>query len=117
MGLILDSVPPASMISALPLWIILYASPIACAPALVLVVFKWLVPISSVQTGIYGMMAWIYRIAVQMNSWVLLQVLKIKLDLTGINQSYPGDFYLALCNHQSWSDILILQHHTFILPV
>ena len=79
-------------------------------PVLVLVVFKWLVPISSVRTGIYGMMAWIYRAAVQMNDWILFQGLKIRLDLTGINQTYTGDFYLALCNHQSWSDILILQH-------
>jgi 1-acyl-sn-glycerol-3-phosphate acyltransferase len=79
-------------------------------PVLVLVVFKWLVPISSVQIGIYEMMAWIYRAAVQMNSWILFQGLKIQLDLTGINQSCAGDFYLAICNHQSWSDIFILQH-------
>jgi len=80
------------------------------APLLVLVVFKWFVPISSVRTGIYGMMAWIYRAAVQMNDWILFQGMKIQLDLTGINQTYPGNFYLALCNHQSWSDIFILQH-------
>jgi 1-acyl-sn-glycerol-3-phosphate acyltransferase len=79
-------------------------------PVLVLVVFKWLVPISSVQIGIYEMMAWIYRAAVQMNSWILFQGLKIQLDLKGINQSCAGDFYLAICNHQSWSDIFILQH-------
>lgn len=79
-------------------------------PVVVLVVFKWLVPISSVQTGIYGMMAWIYRAAVQMDDWILFRVLKIQLDLTGFNQSYNGDFYLALANHQSWSDIFILQH-------
>ena len=79
-------------------------------PLLVLVVFKWLVPISSVRTGIYGMMAWIYRTAVQMNGWILFQGLKIQLDITGISQTYTGDFYLALCNHQSWSDIFILQH-------
>ena len=79
-------------------------------PVLVLVAFKWLLPIPSMQPGIYGMMAWIYRIAVQMNSWILFKVLKIQLDVTGVNQTYPGDFYLSLCNHQSWSDILILQH-------
>jgi 1-acyl-sn-glycerol-3-phosphate acyltransferase len=79
-------------------------------PVLVLVVFKWSVPISSVQTGIYGMMAWIYRIAVQMNGWILFKGLKIQLELTGINPTYTGDFFLAICNHQSWSDIFILQH-------
>jgi len=80
------------------------------APLLVLVVFKWLVPISSVRIVVYGMMAWIYRAAVQMNGWILFQGMKIQLDLTGIDQTYPGNFYIALCNHQSWSDILILQH-------
>ena len=79
-------------------------------PLLVLVIFKWFIPISSVQTVIYGMMAWIYKAAVQMNGWVLFQALKIQLDLTGNNLNLPGNFYLALCNHQSWSDIFILQH-------
>ena len=79
-------------------------------PVLVLVVFKWLLPISSVRMGIYKVMAWIYRAAVQMDDWILFRVLKIQLDLTGIDQTYTGDFYLALCNHQSWSDIFILQH-------
>jgi 1-acyl-sn-glycerol-3-phosphate acyltransferase len=79
-------------------------------PVLVLLVFKWVVPISSVQIGIYGTMAWIYRAAVQMNGWILFQGLKIQLDLAGVHQTYTGDFYLALCNHQSWSDIFILQH-------
>jgi len=55
-------------------------------------------------------MEWIYRTAVQVNGWILFQGLKIQLDLTGINQSFHGNFYLALCNHQSWSDIFILQH-------
>jgi len=79
-------------------------------PLLVLVVLKWVVPISSVRTGIYGIMAWIYRAAVQMNGWILFQGLKIQLDLTGTRQICPDTFYLALCNHQSWSDIFILQH-------
>ncbi len=79
-------------------------------PLLIIVVFKWLLPVNPMQIRIYRMMAWIYRAAVQGNSWILFQIQKIRLDVEGVAKSYPDDFYLVIANHQSWSDILILQH-------
>ena len=79
-------------------------------PLLSVVLLKWLLPISIARRRIDKIMAWIYRAAVQGNSWVLFQVLKIRLDVTGIDLVFPGNFYLVIANHQSWSDILILQH-------
>ena len=79
-------------------------------PLLVLVLIKGMLPISWVRARIYKIMAWIYRIAVDGNSWILFNLLKIRLDITGIDHTYPGNFYLILSNHQSWSDIFILQH-------
>ena len=79
-------------------------------PLLLLVFIKWLLPISWVRSRIEKIMAWIYRAAVQGNSWILFQVIKIRLDITGVDRAFPGNFYLVIANHQSWSDILILQH-------
>jgi 1-acyl-sn-glycerol-3-phosphate acyltransferase len=79
-------------------------------PLILMVVLKWLLPISIARRLIDKIMAWTNRAAVQGNSWILFQVLKIRLDVTGIDQAFPGNFYLVIANHQSWSDILILQH-------
>ena len=79
-------------------------------PLLVLVIFKWLLPFSGVHNAIYRVMSRIYHAAVRCDDWVLFRVLNVRLDVEGIIDTKPGEFYLVISNHQSWSDILILQH-------
>lgn len=79
-------------------------------PLTVLMLAKWLLPFPGVRSAIYRVMARIYQIAVGWDSWVLFRVMGINITLTGDEMTFPGQFYLAMANHQSWSDILILQH-------
>jgi 1-acyl-sn-glycerol-3-phosphate acyltransferase len=79
-------------------------------PLLVLVFLKWLLPFSIVQRATYRIMAWIYQAAVWCDSCVLFRWLNIQLEVEGLAETYPEEFYLVIANHQSWSDILILQH-------
>lgn len=79
-------------------------------PLMVLVLLKWLIPAARFRRGVDGAMAWVYRSAVQCDSWVLFGLMDIRLEVEGMADRYTGDFYLVIANHQSWSDIFILQH-------
>jgi 1-acyl-sn-glycerol-3-phosphate acyltransferase len=79
-------------------------------PLLVLVFFKWVLRLSRIRRIINMLMTSVYQIAVQCNSWLLFSFLGIQLDVEGIEEAYSEKFYLVIANHQSWSDILILQH-------
>lgn len=43
------------------------------------------------------------------NSWYIDNVLKVKTELTGVNNLEMKDWYLVIANHQSWLDIVMLQ--------
>jgi 1-acyl-sn-glycerol-3-phosphate acyltransferase len=79
-------------------------------PLLVLVFFKWLLPFTHSRSVINILMSKVYQVAVHFDSWLLFSILGIQLDVEGIAEVYPEKFYLVIANHQSWSDILILQH-------
>jgi len=85
---------------------------LACwiCPLLVLLLFKWLIPLSPVTTILNRLMSLVYQGAVGCHSLVLFRLLGIRLEVDGITKRYPGRFYLVTANHQSWSDIFILQH-------
>jgi 1-acyl-sn-glycerol-3-phosphate acyltransferase len=55
-------------------------------------------------------MVWIYFLAVSCDDFLLLRIMGIKLDVTGLRKQYPEKFYIIIANHQSWNDIFILQH-------
>ena len=77
---------------------------------MVLVLLKWLLPFSRVRQVIYRMMSWVYQSAVWCQSRVFFGILGIRLEVEGLAEAYPGEFYLVTANHQSWSDIFLLQH-------
>lgn len=43
------------------------------------------------------------------NNYYLNNIQKVNLEVSGLNQLNPKDWYLVIANHQSWLDIVILQ--------
>jgi len=79
-------------------------------PLLFLVLIKIVFPVHTVRRKIYQMMAWIYYMAAWLNGILLFRIMDIRLNINGIDETYPGNFYLIIANHQTWADILIMQH-------
>lgn len=44
------------------------------------------------------------------NSWILKTTTDIKWDVRGLDQLQKDDWYLLICNHQTWADILVLEY-------
>lgn len=44
------------------------------------------------------------------NNFYINKVLKVQWDIQGLDNLNPKDWYLLVANHQSWLDIVILQH-------
>lgn len=43
------------------------------------------------------------------NNFLFKKILGIKIDTTGVQELTPSEWYIVLSNHQSWSDIVVLQ--------
>ena len=80
-------------------------------PVLLLVSFiKLLLPFKRVRLLIDP---WLLRIAeawIDGNSGWMRLTQRLDWDISGINDLKPHQWYLVVCNHQSWVDILVLQH-------
>lgn len=79
-------------------------------PLMVLAIIKIILPFPSIRNGLYWMMAKIYGAAAWFDGILLFNILGIHLDVKGMEEKYPGKFYLVIANHQTWSDIFIVQH-------
>jgi 1-acyl-sn-glycerol-3-phosphate acyltransferase len=44
------------------------------------------------------------------NGWIQRATTDIVWDIVGLTQVQKNHWYLLICNHQSWTDILVLQH-------
>ena len=80
------------------------------APLIFLALLKLLVPSRRFQELMTLPMALLYRLAVWLDDFLLFHIMGIKLKVAGVRKEYPETFYLITANHQSWSDIFILQH-------
>ncbi len=79
-------------------------------PLFTLALLKLLIPIN-------GWRAFCSKMLIKIsNSWIFCNALNLKLmnriqfDITGIEALKLNEWYLVVCNHQSWVDILILQN-------
>lgn len=79
-------------------------------PLMILAVLNIIIPFTSVRKGLYWLMTRIYYLAAWFDGIVLFKILGIHLHVTGIEEDYPDKFYLIIANHQTWSDIFIVQH-------
>jgi len=69
-----------------------------------------LVPSENFQKLLSASMALIYRLTVSIDDFLLFHIMGISVEIEGRRSAYPEKFYLITANHQSWSDIFVLQH-------
>lgn len=78
-------------------------------PLLLITVFRVLIPVKAWS----NLCAWVLiKIAeswMSVNSFALSLSRQIQIDVHGVDGLHYHGWYLVSCNHQSWSDILILQ--------
>jgi 1-acyl-sn-glycerol-3-phosphate acyltransferase len=79
-------------------------------PLIFLTLLKSIVPARRFQDLLSWLMAWIWTLAVWCDDPILFRIIGIRLEVEGLAKKYPEKFYLIIANHQSWNDILILQH-------
>jgi 1-acyl-sn-glycerol-3-phosphate acyltransferase len=79
-------------------------------PLVFLTLLKSIIPARRFQDLLSWLMEWVYRLAVWCDDPILFRIIGIRLEVEGIAAKYPDKFYLIIANHQSWNDILILQH-------
>jgi 1-acyl-sn-glycerol-3-phosphate acyltransferase len=72
-----------------------------------------ILPISIVSKITDKVVEAVYRLAVNIDAWWILNVLGIELeiedDLEVLGGLFPADRLVVICNHQSWFDIFLLQ--------
>jgi 1-acyl-sn-glycerol-3-phosphate acyltransferase len=80
-------------------------------PVLLLVSFvKLLLPFKRIRLLIDPLLLRIAETWIAGNSGWMKLTQKLDWDISGINDLSPRQWYLVVCNHQSWVDILVLQH-------
>lgn len=77
---------------------------------LFLAVFKLLLPFRAVRLRLDPVLVRIAEAWIVCNSGWMALTQKAHWDVQGIEGLDPRGWYLVNCNHQSWADILVLQH-------
>jgi 1-acyl-sn-glycerol-3-phosphate acyltransferase len=72
---------------------------------------KLLLPFPSVQRALAPVLLWIAEAWISCNSGWMALTQRTEWDVSGIGGLDPRSWYMVNCNHQSWVDILVLQHH------
>ena len=77
-------------------------------PLLAVVATQAVVRSSGAKSMCYGCVDWIYRRAVDFNSWWVVQVLQVDIRIHGELPQDPAEQLIVVSNHRSWFDILVL---------
>lgn len=81
-----------------------------CTPLFVFALVKLVVPVHAVRVRIDRVLNGIATGWIACNSGWMRLTQRTQWDVTGIDGLRYDDWYLVNCNHQSWVDILALQH-------
>lgn len=83
---------------------------VACVlPLLLITLFKVILPLRFWQRWTATVLVAIAELWISINSAILALTQKITLDVKGLEGLHYHGWYLVTSNHQSWTDILILQ--------
>ncbi len=101
---------PAPLIGVIAFLLLLLNS-LFWVPILLLVaVIKLLLPFTAVRRHLDPLLVRIAEAWIACNSGWMALTQKTAWDVQGIEGLDPRGWYLVNCNHQSWADILVLQH-------
>ncbi len=102
--------PPAALIGLIAFLLLLLNS-LFWVPILLLVaIIKLLLPFTAVRLHLDPLLVRIAEAWIACNSGWMALTQKAAWDVQGIQELDPRGWYLVNCNHQSWADILVLQH-------
>jgi 1-acyl-sn-glycerol-3-phosphate acyltransferase len=91
--------------------VLLAVNALVWVPVLLFVsVLKLLLPIPVVQRGLARVALWIAEAWIACNSGWMALTQRTAWDVEGLEGLDYHSWYLVSCNHQSWVDILVLQH-------
>ncbi len=105
----LDFLPPlavGAIASVLMVLNALFWVPILLFFALI----KLLLPFKAAQMAMAPLLLWIAESWISCNSAWMALTQRAQWDVSGIEALDPDSWYMVNCNHQSWVDILVLQH-------
>lgn len=101
---------PAPLVGALASTLMLL-NILLWVPLLLLVsVFKLVLPFKRIRLLIDPLLLRIAEAWIAGNSAWMRLTQKLDWDISGVEGLNPRQWYLVVCNHQSWVDILVLQH-------
>jgi 1-acyl-sn-glycerol-3-phosphate acyltransferase len=81
-----------------------------CMPLFAGALVKLALPFDAVRRGIDPLLNAIAGLWIRSNSGWMRLTQRTQWDVQGLDQLRPDGWYLVNCNHQSWSDIFVLQH-------
>lgn len=82
---------------------------IVMVPILAVTLFKLLVPIKPWRVFCSAVLVWLAETWVIVNGGILAMMQRVHWDVQGLEHVSREGWYLVTCNHQSWTDILVLQ--------
>lgn len=100
---------PAPVKGVLAFLLIVLNTCVMVIPLFVLTLFRLLIPIKAFQSWVIVVLIRIAETWINNNNLVLSLTQKMELEIHGLESLHYHGWYLVNCNHQSWSDILILQ--------
>ncbi len=71
---------------------------------------KLLLPFAAAQKFFAPILLWIAEAWISGNSCWMALTQRTRWDVAGLDALVPDSWYMVNCNHQSWVDILVLQH-------
>ncbi|MGB3621642.1 MAG: acyltransferase, partial [Ketobacter sp.] len=100
---------PAPFKGVLAFTLIALNTVVCVTPLFMFTILKFLIPVPVWQRWTVVVLIQIAETWMSINRSVLALVQKIEIDIRGDDNLQYHGWYLVSCNHQSWSDILILQ--------
>jgi len=101
---------PAFLRGALALVLLASNTVLWCTPLFACALLKLLLPVAAVRRLVDPVLNAFANAWVACNSAWMGLLLPTTWDVQGAERLQPRDWYLVNCNHQSWVDILALQH-------
>ena len=74
------------------------------------ILLKLLIPIKAWQTGCTKLNIWLAEKWITCNSGIMWLTQRTEWQVTGLETLKRDDWYLVIANHQSWADIVVMQH-------
>lgn len=100
---------PASLRGVLAFLLIVTNVLIMIQPLLFVTVLKLVIPFGFWQRGTAAVLVLIAEAWIGINNIILALTQNMKVDVQGLDDLHYHGWYLVSCNHQSWTDILLLQ--------